>query len=80
MIPNEEDPESITLSEIIVNSSEKESNKLLTLKERLRISLDEIKRMNDINTLLILRGKNFIKDNISILTGFGEHQLVDTKI
>lgn len=78
--PQKNNIEKLPLSELIKEAPAKESKILSELKFVLKSKLDEIKRINDSNRILIERSKKFIKENISILTCAGERQLVNKKV
>jgi len=78
--PQKNNVEKLPLSELIKQAPAKESKILSELKFVLKSKLDEIKRINDANRILIERSKKFIKENISILTCAGERQLVNKKV
>jgi hypothetical protein len=79
-LPKSLRPEDITLSQIIKEVSENDRKILSKLREKFRYTLNEIKKTNDLNKLLIIRGKKFIRENIAILTCNGERQIIDKKI
>jgi hypothetical protein len=72
--------EKATMSEIIEKLDAEESVRFMELKNRFRKSIDELKMINDTNSILIDRGKRFIKENISILTSNGTRRIINTKI
>lgn len=80
IIPETNYPSKVTISQLVGNFDEEESKKLLSLKQRLMGSLEQLKDINEINRLLIDRGKKFVKENISILTSYGEKTLVNRKV
>jgi flagellar biosynthesis/type III secretory pathway chaperone len=80
IVPESNYPSKITISELINNFEGEESKRLLSLKQRLMESLEQMKDVNEINRLLIERGKKFVKENISILTSHGEKNLVNKKV
>jgi hypothetical protein len=80
LLPDEKNPGRVTMSEIIKRAPENESKILEKLKDRLQRSLGEMKHVNDLNRVLLERSKKFIKENISIITCYGEKQLVNKKV
>lgn len=79
-VGSEMDSAKMTMSDIIKSAPETDSAHLQKLKGRLQKSLDELKHVNDTNMLLLERSKKFIKENISILTCYGEKQLVNKRV
>ena len=80
IIPENNHPSKITISQLASNFEGEESEKLLSLRQRLMKSLEHMKELNETNRLLLERGKNFVKENISILTSRGEKKLVNRKV
>ena len=80
IVPETNHPSTITISQLVNNFEGEESEKLLSLKQRLRESLDQMKEINEINKLLVIRGQKFVKENVSILTSCGEKKLVNRKV
>lgn len=80
IIPETNHPSKITISELLNNFEGEGSDRLLSLKQKLRESLEQMKEINEINRLLVERGKKFVKENISILTNQGKTILVDKKV
>ena len=80
IVPETNYPSKITISQLADNFKGEESKRLLSLKQRLRESLEQMKEINEVNRLLIVRGKEFAKENISILTSYGKKNLVNKKV
>jgi hypothetical protein len=80
IIPETNHPSKITISQLINNFEDEESKKLLLLKQRLTESLEQMKELNEVNRLLIARGKEFVKENISIFTSYGKKNFINRKV